>query len=261
MKTLMSGCILLAATLCLGEVLEAQTAQTGQAGRKKTTEARKSRAKKAKSSKSGKSGKSGKSTRKGASTKSIDVKVQRFQESFVRDAATLAKQYEEAGNLVKTRQMLELILKLSPEVKGVRAKIKRLDEEMLSANELESDVDTSQGWGQPVAAVFKGQAFRIQSAGDYRFVTSLSIGPTGFSVADTARDMAAGIRCGALIGVIVPAPDGGKKLKPGKPFLVGNGGTITPRETGLLFLKVNAPAGHKSIGRLKVRMTGNVRKP
>ena len=64
-----------------------------------------------------------------------------------------------------------------------------------------------------------------------------------------------------LIGVIVPAPDGGKKLKPGKPFLVGNGGTITPRETGLLFLKVNAPAGHKSIGRLKVRMTGNVRKP
>jgi len=249
MKTLMSGCILLAAALCLGEVLEAQTGQASQAGRKKTTQARKSR------------GKGGKSTRKGASTKSIDVKVQRFQESFVRDAATLAKQYEEAGNLVKTRQMLELILKLSPEVKGVRAKIKQLDEEMLSANELESDVDTSLGWGQPVAAVFKGQAFRIQSAGDYRFVTSLSIGPTGFSVADTSRDMAAGIRCGALIGVIVPAPEGGKKLKPGKPFLVGNGGTITPRETGLLFLKVNAPAGHKSMGRLKVRMTGNVRKP
>ena len=254
----MCGCVLLVAALCLGEVLEVLEAQTGQAsrvGRKKTTQARKSRAK------SGKSGKSGKSTRKTASTKAIDVKVQRFQESFVHEAATLAKQYEEAGNLVKTRQMLELILKLSPEVKGVRAKIKQLDEEMLSANELEADVDTSKGWGQPVAAVFKGQAFRIQSAGDYRFVTSLSIGPSGFSEADTARDMAAGIRCGALIGVVVPAPEAGKKPKPGKPFLVGNGGTITPRETGLLFLKVNAPAGHKSNGRLKVRMTGNVRKP
>jgi len=240
-KRLLSGCVLLAAALCLGEVLEAQTGQ-----------ARKSRAK---------SGKSGKSTRKGASTKAIDVKVQRFQESFVREAATLAKQYEEAGNLVKTRQMLELILKLSPEIKGVRAKIKQLDEEMLSANELEADVDSSLGWAQPVAAVFKGQPFRIQAVGDYRFVTSLSIGPAGFSVADTARDMAAGIRCGALIGVIVPAPEGGKKPKPGKPFLVGNGGTITPRETGLLFLKVNAPVGHKSTGRLRVRMTGSVRKP
>ena len=112
-----------------------------------------------------------------------------------------------------------------------------------------------------VAAVYKGQPFRIQAVGDYRFVTSLPVGPAGFSVADTSRDMAEGIRCGALVGVIVPAPEGGKKPKPGKPFLVGTGGTITPRESGLLFLKINAPAGHKSNGRLKVRMTGTVRKP
>jgi hypothetical protein len=253
-KMVISGCLLVAVALCLGGALEAQSGQAArkagqQTGRKKTTTGRKSRAKTAKS------------TRTGASTKTIDVKVQRFQASFLREAAELARQYEDAGNLVKARQMLELILKLSPEVKGVRAKIKQIDEEMLSANELTADVDAARGWGQPVAAVFKGQPFRIQAGGDYRFVTNLPIGPAGFSVADAGRDMAAGIRCGALIGVVVPPPESGKQLKPGKPFLVGAGGTITPRETGLLFLKINAPAGHKSNGRLKVRMTGSVRKP
>ncbi len=243
-KIVISGCVLVAVALGLGSGLEAQTEK--KTNSKRVVKGRKPR---------------GKTTRKSASTKSIDVKVQRFQESFVREAAGLANQYEEAGNLVKTRRMLELILKLSPEVKGVRAKIKQIDEEMLSANELTVDVDTARGWGQPVAAVYKGQPFRIQAVGDYRFVTSLPVGPAGFSVADTSRDMAEGIRCGALVGVIVPAPEGGKKPKPGKPFLVGTGGTITPRESGLLFLKINAPAGHKSNGRLKVRMTGTVRKP
>ncbi|GIT28858.1 MAG: hypothetical protein Ct9H300mP1_09040 [Planctomycetaceae bacterium] len=142
--------------------------------------------------------------------------------------ADLAKQYEDAGNLVKTRKMLELILKLSPEVKGVRAKIKQIDEEMLSANGLTAEVNTARGWGPPVAAVFKGQAFRIRAVGDYRFVTNLSIGPSGFAVADASRDMAADIRCGALIGVVVPPPEAGKQPEPGKPFLVGAGGTITP---------------------------------
>lgn len=252
LKIVIGGCVLVVVGLCVGDALEARS------GPEKTArQSAKGRSVRSKSV----SGKGSKSIKKGASTKTIDVKVRRFQESFVRDAAELAKQYEDAGNLVKTRKMLKLILKLSPEVKGVRAKIKQIDEEMLSANGLSAEVNTARGWGQPVAAVFKGQPFRIGAAGDYRFVTNLTVGPSGFAVADAARDMAADIRCGALIGVVVPPPEAGKKPEPGKPFLVGAGGTITPRETGLLFLKINAPKGHKSSGRLKIRMTGHVRKP
>ena len=239
-KLAMLSVTVLVALLVVGGVLRAQGG-TGQKARKKTTRK--------------------KTTRKTVSTKSVDVKVKKFRESFVRQAAGLARSYEESGNLVKTRQMLELILKFDPEVRGVRDKIKQIDEQMLSANELEAEVDVSKGWGQPVAAVFKGQPLRIQAAGDFRFVASLSIGPAGFPVADTARDMAGGIRCGALIGVVVPPPKAGKRPKPGKPFLVGGGGTITTKENGLLFLKINAPAGHKCNGRVQVRMTGNVRKP
>ena len=126
------------------------------------------------------------------------------------------------------------------------------------------DALTSGLWGrlaQPVAIVYRDRPFRVQADGDFHFVTSLSVGPAGFPVADTVRDMAAGFRCAALIGVVVAPTKSGKKPKPGKPFLVGRGGEIVPREDGLLFLKINAPTGHKCTGRLRVRISGNVRKP
>lgn len=205
-----------------------------------------------------------KSTRKGKkppSVQAIDSKVQRFQQSFLREAIELSRSYEDAGQLSKSRQMLQLILKVNPETKGVRKKIKQIDEQMLSANELDFEVDTSRGWSQPVAIVYRDRPFRVQADGDFHFVTSLSVGPAGFPVADTVRDMAAGFRCAALIGVVVAPTKSGKKPKPGKPFLVGRGGEIVPREDGLLFLKINAPTGHKCTGRLRVRISGNVRKP
>lgn len=205
-----------------------------------------------------------KSTRKSKkmpSVQAIDSQAQKFQQSFLREAVELSRSYEKAGQLSKSRQMLQLILKVNPDTKGVREKIKQIDEQMLSANELDFEIDTSRGWGQPVAVVFRDQPFRVQVAGEFRFVTSLTVGPSGFPVADTARDMAAGFRCAALIGVVVSPMTAGKKIKPGKPFLVGRGGEIVPRENGLLFLKINAPSGHKCAGRLRVRISGNVRKP
>ena len=149
-----------------------------------------------------------KSTRKGkkpASVQAIDSKVQRFQKSFLREAIELSRSYEDAGQLSKSRQMLKLILKVNPETKGVREKIKQIDEQMLSANELDFEVDTSRGWSQPVAIVYRDRPFRVQADGNFRFVTSLPVGPAGFPVADTVRDMAAGFRCAALIGVVVVA--------------------------------------------------------
>ena len=93
-KLAMLSVTVLVALLVVGGVLRAQGG-TGQKARKKTTRK--------------------KTTRKTVSTKSVDVKVKKFRESFVRQAAGLARSYEESGNLVKTRQMLELILKFDPE--------------------------------------------------------------------------------------------------------------------------------------------------
>jgi hypothetical protein len=49
------------------------------------------------------------------------------------------------------------------------------------------------------------------------------------------------------------------KDKPGKPFLIGEGGDYTPKETGNLFLRVNSPPDSKHIGKLKVAISGYVK--
>ena len=114
-------------------------------------------------------------------------------------------------------------------------------------------VDTSTGWGVPLARVSKGKPVRIQATGSYIFQASLQVGPTGFSVADpTKTDLAGDVRCGALMGLVVA------NGKPGKPFAVGGGRNFTPRNDGLLYLRVNAPAGSKCTGRISVRLGGNV---
>jgi len=196
-----------------------------------------------------------------ASTKAIDIKAQRAQDAYLRQIIDLAGEYEKAGDLDKSKRLLKTVLTLRPGFGGVRKKIAQLDEEQLGSNELIFEVDASQGWGNARAIVQEGRPIRVRVAGQYRFVTNLPLGPAGFPSADPNRDIAAGIRCGALMGVVVPPQQRGKAAKPGKPFSIGSGGQITPGETGMLYLRVNAPPGHKCSGRLRVRLTGYLRKP
>jgi hypothetical protein len=64
--------------------------------------------------------------------------------------------------------------------------------------------------------------------------------------------MVPGVPCGALMGMIFN--DG----KPGKAFHIGESLDLTPAESGLLFLKINAPPGNKNSGKVKVAISGNV---
>lgn len=190
---------------------------------------------------------------KSVNVKAIDVKATQVQQAFIKDAAELAKTYEDAGFLEKAKEMLGRIEAVSPDTPGVKEKLKQLNESILTSNEFDIDFDTSKGWGKPVAAVFKDRAFRIQAGGTYRFVTNLATDPEGFPTEEVTTDMASGIRCGALMGLIV------SKGKPGKPFYVGTGQQLTPKEDGLLLLRVNAPPGSSCSGDLKIRLSGYVR--
>ncbi len=209
-------------------------------------------------------GKSKSKSTKTPNTKLIDVKAQRAEQIFMREAADLARAYENAGHLERSKQMLQNILKLNPSVPGVAAKIKQLDETILSSNEVEFEVDTGKGWGSPRARVAKGKRFRIEAEGVYQFVTSVPVSPLGFPTEDPTKQMAAGIPCGALMGLILsPSSSNSKKQKqnPPKPFVIGAGKEITPREDGILFLSVNAPPGHKCMGEIQVRMSGYLAAP
>lgn len=198
---------------------------------------------------------SGKRDDRKGNVKAIDVRAQKSQETYIRDALELSKSYEDAGQLEKSKAMLESVLKLNNRVPGLKAKIKELNEGILNSNPADFELDTSLGWGEPRALVYKGRSFRVQAAGTYSFVVNQTLDPEGFPNEDPTKDMTSGVRCGALMGIIIT------NGKPGKPFPIGQENEVTPKDDGLLFLRINAPAGHKCIGKLKVQLSGYVRTP
>lgn len=194
-----------------------------------------------------------KSTKKGINVKTLDVRSQKMQAGFLKESLDLARDYESVGELGKARRVYRALNRLNPKAKEIQDRLKRIDDAILSANAFEIELDTSIGWGVPRARVEKGKPFQVQATGTYRFQASLPVGPAGFSTANPAKtDLAENIRCGALMGLIVA------NGKPGKPFFVGVKREITPKNSGLLYLRVNSPAGSKCSGRLKVGLGGTV---
>ena len=68
------------------------------------------------------------------------------------------------------------------------------------------------------------------------------------------------------MGLIVPLPEPGKpttksdkSTKIGDPFEIGASKEFTPKEDGVLLLNINLPQGHKSTGKLLVRIAGHIK--
>lgn len=194
------------------------------------------------------------------STKALDIRANKTVEEFTREAVTIAKDYEDAGQLERARQMLKAVQSLKPESTVIEEQIKRLDQEILSANEYEVEIDVSKGWGKTIGRVAKGKRFRIAVEGDYRFVTDLTIGPTGFPTEDPiSGEMIEDVPAGCVVGIMLPLDK--KKAAKAKPFPVGVGIDYTPNDDGVLFLRVNAPNGAKCKGTLQVTLSGYIAKP
>jgi hypothetical protein len=188
-----------------------------------------------------------------ANTKSLDLKADQIQASFTKEAEELAGQYYDAGHLDKAKALLESVLAVNPEAPNIQRKLDQVKEGILNSNDIELEVSASQGWKATGALVTAKKSLRIKAEGTYRFeVAASGINAAGFPVKDPAEDMVPGVPCGALAGVIFS--DG----KPGKPFLVGDLLDLTPAESGMLFLKVNAPPANKNSGKIKVAISGNV---
>ncbi len=188
----------------------------------------------------------------------LELKEQKAKEDFLRQQVELAKEYESAGLLEKAKDLLQTVQKVEPKVPGLKDKLDEIEESILSENPNEIELDVSKGWGDPVARVEKGKRFRVQAEGRYRFSIETEIDAKGFADSDPIREMARGVPVGALMAIIIPITDKGKPGKPGTPITVGESKEITPTESGLLFLAVNAPQGHKSSGKLDIKLSGYV---
>jgi hypothetical protein len=124
----------------------------------------------------------------------------------------------------------------------------------MNANDVDVDVIPSRGWEPSGVVVTENRPIRIRADGTYKFDSgTVTLSGAGFPQKDTGTDLVQGIPCGALMGMIVQSED-----KVGRPFLIGENLDFAPREAGMLYLRINAPGGSKSSGKLKVSISGNV---
>lgn len=189
-----------------------------------------------------------------ANVQNLDIRASQIQASFTKEAEELAGAYAETGHLEKSKSLLEQALTLNPEDPGLKEKLKKVDELILSSNDFQMQVNAAGGWEETKAMLFKDQPVRFQVQGTYRFVANTTVGAAGFPDKDPEKDMAPGVPCGALMGVIVAEGN-----KPGKQFLIGEGGEVKPKETGYLFLRVNSPPECKHVGKLSITISGYVK--
>jgi len=184
--------------------------------------------------------------------KQLDVRAQEMQTQLLRDATEIAKGYEDAGEYERAKWLMEVLEKLDPKLPGLKENIERLTDRSLEATEFEIDLDVSRGWSAPVGMVQQGRVVRIAAAGEYRLVATMPVTAEGLLQNDSGSDLITGVPLGALVGMLVDPKD----KKPGKPFEIKAQREWTPRESGLLLLKVNLPSGHKSTGKLTIRLGG-----
>lgn len=193
-----------------------------------------------------------------AQAQELSVRAEKARDQYIRDAFELSQEFEQAGLLEEAKTLLQSMQKLKNDLPGVKERIEKLDETMLSRNDAQIDIDVSKGWGDPLAKVEKDKPFRIRSGGTYKFSAQATLTPQGYPTGDPVKEMPRGVSCGALMAIIIPVDDKGKPGKPGQPIEVGTEKEITPRESGLLFVSVNAPPQHHSTGKLTIELSGNI---
>lgn len=182
----------------------------------------------------------------------LDTRVTELQGRILKDAIDIAKGYEDAGEYDRAKWMLEVLEKLDPKLPGLKEKLRNLTDKSLEATEFSVDLDASKGWSPAVGTVETGRLVRITADGTYKLVTTTNATADGLPVDESGAGLVPGAAIGALVGVITDP----KTRKPGKPFEIKAEREWTPRESGLLQLKLNLPSDHKSTGKITVRCAG-----
>ena len=205
-------------------------------------------------------------TKSSGDSKELDSRADDNLKTFLTETVKLAEDYEKAGKFEEAQEQLKSVSKLKPDLPGLKERIEKLNESLFESNELESELDVKESWKSQVL-IFKGKPVRVDAVGDYTIIFNMKTDASGLSTKDPKTDMASGVRCGALMGIVVAVPEPGAKSarndkdkdKIGEPFEIGTSKEFTPKEDGVLLLNVNLPSGHKSTGKLRVRVSGHIK--
>lgn len=186
-------------------------------------------------------------------SKSLDARVEKLESTMLREIVDISNEYEAAGQHARAKGLLEVLLKLNPNFPGLKEKVEQLNEKVFDSEEIEVTFDTAKTWTSVPAMAVKGKMVRVEVEGEYRFEYSADLSADGIATVEAGQEYNDGIPCGGLMAVTVN--DG----KPSKPTHLKSKMQWSPTEDGIVMLKINAPVGHKSTGKLTVRLSGLVR--
>ena len=194
-------------------------------------------------------------------TDGLDAKFTSMQSDFLRETEKLATEYYDAGHYDKAKALLKTVLALDPKHTDADAKIKFINEKVMSAHETDFDLEADGAWHQTKILLTKDEPVRLSVKGTYKLMLNTMTGPAGLPAKDPKTDLVPGIPLGAVMGIIVTGEKerDGTQNRRGNPFNIGEGEEFSPKETGLLFVRVNCPPENKNTGKLKISMTGNLR--
>ena len=191
--------------------------------------------------------------------RNLETQAEKAKTDYVNGLITVAEGFEKQGLVDKTKETLRSILDVAPEYEAARIKLKAIEEAVFDENSFEVDVDATKGWTMSVA-VTKDKPLRLLAEGTLRVLVNETVDPDGLVSTDPLIHQITGIPTGALMGV-VRDPRNSKPNDKINPFIVGKEMEFSPKEDGILFLKLNLPAGSQSKGKIRVTISGNFQKP
>ena len=192
--------------------------------------------------------------------KRLDARLDEVRESFLRDTTALITSYENLGQYERARMLLESLQKLDPRNEPIKAKLGELSEKILESGEIAVELVPGAPW-LPAGTVTKDRPIRIRVKGEYKMVLQTEFGPAGAG-GGTGDDFASSAPLGAVMGVIAPPGAAGQPGtgtggdRPPRAFTVGDSYEKPADRDGVLFLRVNVPAGAKCTGRLNAQVSG-----
>lgn len=199
-------------------------------------------------------GKSKPKSKSGAtSIKSLDIDVEKKRTSLFKDFIEIAAQYEDAGHFDRAKVVLEDLFRLDPKWPGLKEKIDELEDKNFDTNEVKLDFSVNSGWTPTGLNVTKGKPVRVEVVGEYEFRFNAKLTADGLTSEEAGQDYFDGIPIGALMAVVV------NNGKSGKAVNLKAKNLWVPAEDGQVMLKINAPTGHKSAGKLTVKLSGLAR--
>ena len=200
-------------------------------------------------------------------------RAEKLRQGYVREAVDLAAEYERAGDPAGAIRLLEQARALAPDSGDLDRRIDALRETALSAGETTLQLDAPTAW-TPVARVGAGRRFRVRAEGELRVRVEAALTPAGLPPGSGRAGLVTEHPFGALLGTYLDpkkaAEDARRAARRPRSqnrsgeeqevFLIGAGGADerSSEADGILYVRLNVPAGARVTGRVKLTLSGDV---